>query len=88
MPTIYFVYSVKYHSQMRFPFTWQGTDTNENVIADIKAFWIQAKKNLEKKNLYHVQKKSFTYMSRTRGIDKTIHLQKGNKEKSICRTEL
>lgn len=40
MPTIYFVYSVKYHSQMRFPFTWQGTDTNENVIADIKAFWI------------------------------------------------
>ena len=60
MPIIYFAYAVKYHSQMRVPFAWQGTDTNENVIADIKAFWIWAKRNLEKKNLYHVQKKTFT----------------------------
>lgn len=49
MPIIYFAYAVKYHSQMRVPFAWQGTDTNENVIADIKAFWIWAKRNLEKK---------------------------------------
>lgn len=49
MPIIYFAYAVKYHSQMRVPFAWQGTDTNENVIADIKAFWIWAKMNLEKK---------------------------------------
>lgn len=40
MPIIYFAYSLKYHSQMRVPFSWQGTDTNENVIADTKAFWI------------------------------------------------